>query len=124
VYGKLRRRFFYPVKPVAQATRDGSADGVGLVGVDLDQGHVGQGQPCLGQSLRARGGIAAPGEIGVDPIAEFDSTWADPPQVKTRRSRSPTAWDAARKRIRSRPPSVLRPRGTACVAPARQRLPR
>jgi hypothetical protein len=62
VCGKLRRKFFYPVKPVAQATRDGSADGVGLVGVDLDPGHVGQGQPCLGQSLRARGGIAAPGE--------------------------------------------------------------
>jgi hypothetical protein len=71
VCGKLRRKFVYPVKPVAQATRDGSADGVGLVGVDLEPGHVGQGQPCLGQSLRARGGIAAPGEIDVDPVAEL-----------------------------------------------------
>src|ERR1700722_16824213 len=53
--GKLRRQFVYSVKPVAQATRDGSADGVGLVGVDLDPGHVGQGQPCLAQNLRARG---------------------------------------------------------------------
>ena len=60
VCGSLRRKFVHPVKPVAQPTRYGGADGVGLVGVDLDPGHVGQGQPRLGQSPRARGGIATP----------------------------------------------------------------
>src|SRR5205814_6989003 len=78
----LRRKFVHPVKPVAQPARDGSADGVGLVGADLDPGHAGKGQPRLGQRPRARGGIATPGEIDVHPVAELDSTWADPPQVK------------------------------------------
>ena len=56
----------------------------------LDRRHVahpvgeqaGKGQPRLGQRPRARGGIATPGEIDVHPVAELDSTWADPPQVK------------------------------------------
>ena len=82
VCGSLRRKFVHPVNPVAQPARDGRADGVGLVGVDLDPGHAGKGQPRLGQSPRARGGIATPGESGVDPVAELDSTGADPPQVK------------------------------------------
>lgn len=63
--GSLRRKFVHPVKPVAQPARDGSADHVGLVGVDLDPDHVGKGQPRVGQSPRARGGIATPGESGV-----------------------------------------------------------
>jgi hypothetical protein len=55
----LRRpNFVHPVKPVAQPTRDGSADGVGFVGVDLNPDHTGKSQPPL--STRARGGIATP----------------------------------------------------------------
>jgi hypothetical protein len=65
VCGSLRRKLVHPVKPVTQPTREAALMALAPSVWISTRAHVGKGQPRLGQSPRARGGIATPGEIDV-----------------------------------------------------------
>lgn len=77
--GCLGLAFFYAVEPVAKLARDRRARRVGGIAMDLHPLHAGKRKSHRGERPGRRGGVAAPGVRGVNPVTHFDGPRAAAP---------------------------------------------